>query len=170
MPRPSACGLRGILFVVALAPVTPLLAQSAAPPPAPAVVPGVRVRFTPPWSDSTIQGPVTRRWSDSVSVHPDGEPSPITLRTADMRALSVSDGRMVSGRAVATASATGAVVGALFGAVFMSTGQHYQGGDAPKPSIAPAVAISALFGAFVGGIGGALRAPEHWRPVDTSAR
>lgn len=173
MPRRSASWLSGILFVT-LVPFAPLAAQSVAPLEAPAaapvVVPGIRVRFTPPWSDSTIEGAVTRRWSDSVSVHPDGEPSPVSLRLADMRALSVSDGRTISHRTVVTGSATGAVVGALLGAVFITTGQHYQGGEGQKPSVAPTIAVSALFGAIVGGIGGTLRAPEHWRPVDPSAR
>jgi hypothetical protein len=159
----------GAALVAAVTFATPLAAQSSAAPDTSAstgvVAPGARVRFTPPWSGLVIQGKVTRRWSDSVSVHPDDEPAPVALRLADMRGLAVSEGRTVSGDAVTKGAIGGAVAAALLGAVIVSTAEHGQGNNAQTSSLGVDVAFSALFGAIAGGIGGALHAPEHWRAV-----
>jgi len=139
-------------------------AQSVLPPTR--IVPGMRVQFADPWPDgATVQGRVTRRWADSIAVHPDGDLSPVGYRFADLREISVSDGRTVSSGNVGRGALYGAVGGAAIGAVLFSFMHHVESSDKHPKGRTLEIGISTAFGMITGAIGGALHTPERWHAV-----
>lgn len=163
-PSLTVAALCAVSCTVSLAPA--VTGAQSADPPAMQITPGTRVQFVDPWHQgATVQGQITRRWGDSVTVHEDGEPAPADFRLADLHALSVSEGRSVSGANVGRGALYGAIGSAVLGGVLLNFMHHEQSAEKHPKGLGLEVGIATAFGAVAGAIGGALHTPERWRSV-----
>lgn len=120
-------------------------------------VEGSRVRITAPaLSERPLHGWVVAFAGDSLVLASSRRSARARLPLGEVRVVEVSDGRDRLGTAV-----FGAGIGALLGAVLGGAGLGQEGEFAALVGAFAGVVI----GAPIGGVAGALLAPERWRAV-----
>jgi hypothetical protein len=163
------------LVVGALVGARPVAAQASAPESP--VQPGAWVRVTPWDAAGRVTGRVLEADSAFVSLRPRPGAPPLQFRYADLRRLEQEAGRASRAAGALRGAGRGALVG-LAGGVLLTAATFLSGADegcgdcfvAPTGVAAAAGVLLTGAGVVVGGVVGAARPRQTWRPVHLPSR
>ena len=141
------------------------------------VRPGDWVRVTPWGADAPVTGRVLEADSAFVSLRPTRDAAPRQFRYADLRRLEQEAGRASRAAGALRGAGRGALVG-LAGGVLLTAATFLSGADegcgdcfvAPTGVAAAAGVLLTGAGVVVGGVVGAARPRQTWRPVHLPSR